>query len=105
MTTYRLTISARRHLDEILGYSVSKWGQRRGATYLRDIDRALRALANKERQAVPCEDYGDGLSFIRSGSHNIYLRYDAASDVYQVIGVLHQSMDPPRHLTAPENGE
>lgn len=105
MTGYRLTLTARRHLGDILDYSVAQWGQRRAAAYLRDIDRALKALANKQRQPAPCEDYGAGLSFIRAGSHNIYLRYDPASDIYLVIGVLHQSMDPPRHLTAPEKGE
>ncbi|MBX9747894.1 MAG: hypothetical protein K2X34_13395 [Hyphomonadaceae bacterium] len=42
---------------------------------------------------------------VASGSHTIYLRYDARSDIYEVIGVLHQSMDPPRHLSANDEQE
>jgi len=105
VTTYRLTITAKRHLDEILEYSLVHWGERRAEAYLRDIHQALDTLVRKELQARPCGQYGAGLSLIRSGSHNIFLQYDAASDVYEVIDVLHQSMDPRRHLKAPLKGE
>jgi len=105
VTAYRLTIAARRNLGEILDYSLDRWGERRAETYLRDIHGALNALCRGESNVQPCEHFGAGLSFIRSGSHNIYLRYDAKLDLYLVIGVLHQSMDPPRHLTAPDDGE
>ena len=105
MTAYRLTDTARRRLNEILDYSISRWGERRAEAYLRDIDQTLDALIRKKRRARPGEQYGAGLSFIRCGSHYIFLRYDAASDMYEVVDVLHQSMDLRRHLKAPPEGE
>lgn len=100
MSGYRLSAAAKRRLGEILEYSVSHWGQRRAEAYLRAIDQTLRALVSKKRRATPCEQYGAGLSFIRTGSHYIFLQYDAASNLYEVVDVLHQNMDLSHHLAA-----
>ena len=99
MTDYRFTLQAKRQLIGIWDYSVSRWGQRRAERYLKAINATVALVAAKKRQARTCEHYGRNLSFIRSGSHNIYLRYDAAADLYWVVGVLHQRMDQARHLT------
>jgi hypothetical protein len=37
-----------------------------------------------------------GLQFVRAESHNVYLRVSAG--VCEVIGVLHQRMEPSLHL-------
>jgi plasmid stabilization system protein ParE len=102
---YRLTITSRRRLDEILDYSMSRWGVARAEAYLRDIHLTLQAVSRKERRARVGERYGAGLSFIRSGSHYIFLRYDAVADLYDVVDVLHQSMDFRRHLKTSVEGE
>lgn len=105
MTAFRLTPQAKRHIAEILDYSIDAWGERRAEAYVREIIDTIEAVARKERQIRRCDQFGRGMRFVASGSHNIYLRYDARSDVYEVLGVLHQSMDPPRHLTANDEQE
>lgn len=72
MTNYRFTPQAKRQLIGIWDYSVSRWGQRRAERYLRAINTTVALVAAKKRQARTCEHYGPNLSFIRSGSHNIY---------------------------------
>src|SRR5688500_11771261 len=99
MTHYRFTPHAKRRLIEIWDYSVSRWGERRAERYLEAINEAIDLVVVKKRQARPCEQYGAGLSYVRSGSHNIYLHYDATEDMYRVIGVLHQRMDQARRLS------
>lgn len=105
MTGYRLTPQAKRHIAEILHYSIDAWGERRAVAYVREIAATMEAVTRNERQIRRCDQFGAGMRSVASGSHNIYLRYDAASDMYEVIGVLHQSMDPPRHLTANDEQE
>lgn len=102
MTDFRLTPRAKRHLIDIWDYSVGRWGERRAERYLRAIDDTIALVVAKERRPRLCGQYGPGMSYIRAGSHNIYLRYDAVADLYWVIGVLHQRMDQARHLPTPE---
>ncbi|WP_414731487.1 type II toxin-antitoxin system RelE/ParE family toxin [Vitreimonas sp.] len=74
MTGFRLTPHARRHVIEILEFSIAQWGERRADRYIQAIDAAIAAVARGEIKARDCEQYGAGLRFVRSGSHNIYLR-------------------------------
>lgn len=46
----------------------------------------------------PRPDERSDLSVIRSGSHHIYLALDAQHDVMQVVAILHQRMEPTRHI-------
>src|SRR5688572_31786847 len=96
--TIRFTPHAKLHLIEIWRYSQARWGDERASRYLRTLDDAIRAVALGKRKLRRCEQYGAGLHFLRTQSHNIYLRYDAAGGVLHVIGVLHKRMDPARHL-------
>jgi toxin ParE1/3/4 len=98
MTAIRYTPTAQRQLDEIWAYSMAHWGEARTNRYLMAIEEAIEAVASGRRRARPCADLWPRLKFVRSGSHNIYLRLDAAGDVLQVMAVLHQRMEPSRHL-------
>jgi|CXWL01.1.fsa_nt_gi plasmid stabilization system protein ParE len=98
MTGIRFTAPAKLHLSEIWKYSSKHWGQHRADRYLRALNETVALVASGKRRARPCEEILPGLQFVRSGSHNIYLRWDREADEVQVIGVLHQAMEPSRHL-------
>jgi toxin ParE1/3/4 len=105
MTSFRFTPEAKRHLSQIWRYSANAWGVRRADKNLKAINKAVADVAAKRRQARGCEEYGAGLLRIYSGSHAVYLRYEPQSEFFVVVGVLHQQMDPVRHLHEPEGGD
>jgi len=92
------TPRAKLHLLAIWDYSVEQWGERRTDDYLREINTTILNAANGRRILRPCDQYGAGMKSLRSGSHTIYLRYDAEADAFLVLGVLHQHLEPSRHL-------
>lgn len=98
MSGVRFTPQTRLQLNAIWRYSVRNWGERRADSYLRAIDDVIAAVASGEKQTRACEQYGHGLQSVRSGSHYVYLRHGSTADVFIVMGVLHQGMEPSRHL-------
>ena len=102
MTVLRFTPRARLQLMEIWHYSERRWGERRASAYLDAINTAIEQAAAGSRRTRSCTQYGDGLRTLKSGSHNVYLRFDQPANEVLIIGVLHQKMDPARHLTKDE---
>jgi toxin ParE1/3/4 len=84
VTGFRFTPEAKRHLSQIWRYSANAWGVRRADKYLRAINTAVTDVAAGRRQPRRCEEYGPGLQRIYSGSHAIYLRYEAQRDLFVV---------------------
>ena len=98
MSAYRFTPTAKERLAAIFRYSAAKFGERRAARYMGAIDEVVKPAAAGESVLRPCEHYGPGLHSVRSGSHVIFIRREA--DFLVVVGVLHQMMEPSRHLSA-----
>lgn len=95
MTGFRLTPEAKRHLSGIWAYSADLWGARRADKYLRAINETVKAVATGRKRARPCEEYGRGL-------RRDFPALKSKLDLYVVVGVLHQQMDPVRHLSERE---
>jgi toxin ParE1/3/4 len=98
MTGFSYTPEARLHLLEIWDYSAQRWSERQADRYLAAIEASIALVAEGKLRARPCLDLLPGLHFVRSGSHNVYLRWDHEADMVRILGVLHQRMEPSRHL-------
>ena len=94
----RYARAARRQIGAIWRYSLAQWGEKRAEDYVRAIDDVILAVAQGRRKASPCDDLAPGLMRSASGSHHIYFRLDQTKQVLHVVVVLHQRMDPSRHL-------
>lgn len=97
MAKYILSPQAQSSLQDIRDYTLENFGKQQTNTYLKMLQKHMKDLAatptrGKERDEIKAGYYS---SFI--GSHTIY--YRIADTHIDVIDVLHQSMEPMRHLT------
>ena len=96
MSTYRLTPAARRDLSRIWDYSEERWGLQQAEVYLRDLQTCLERLADDPRRGHPRDEVRPGYRSRAVGSHVVF--YVISDGGVDVIRVLHQRMDPDRHL-------
>ncbi len=112
MTAYRLSRTAESDIEEILRHTFNRYGHRQKNTY-RDIILAALDMIAEEPHRVGSWDRGSLMPGLRAfhlefaagragaASHCLYYEPAAPSEngggVY-VFRLLHQSMDPRRHL-------
>ncbi len=93
---HRLTPAAERDVEDIWRFTARQWSPVRANLYIRDFLAAFADLASGERVGslvLPEQEYYRLLV----GSHLILYRTSATR--IDVIRILHQSMDLPRHIT------
>ena len=93
---YRLTPAAEQDVEDIWRSTAKQWSPVRANLYIRDFLAAFADLASGDRvgsPVLPGQDYYRLLV----GSHLIL--YRASATRIDVIRILHQSMDLPRHVT------
>ncbi len=99
-----VTPRAEAALDDILAYTVDRWGEAQADAYVsRLLERVRRLAAGLPPHATPCaalmrgrrRDVGD-LRYCREGAHFLILR--ETPDTLQVIEIFHARMDIERHL-------
>lgn len=99
MAKYALTTEAQHSLEEIKAYSVERFGKKQTTLYLKGLRDRFGFLANNPRLGKERADIFSGWSCYSyfEGSHTIY--YEIVSPkLINIIDVLHQSMEPQRHL-------
>lgn len=96
MSTYRLTPAARRDLSRIWDYSEERWGLQQAEVYLRDLQTCLERLADDPRRGRPRDEVRPGYRSRAVGNHVVF--YVVSDGGVDVIRVLHQRMDPDRHV-------
>lgn len=96
MTTYRLTPAARLDLSEIWDYTQERWGAQQAEIYVREIQAAIERVADDPRRGRDRDDVAMGYRSYAIGSHAIFYRTRSAG--VDVIRILHQRMDPSRHV-------
>ena len=106
--TVRLTAAAEADFGEILRWTVSQFGERQARIYAATISAALNDLAADPEivGAKKRDDILKGLFTLhvarkrRKGRHFIMFRLQHAADcdVIEVLRLLHDAMDLPRHL-------
>lgn len=93
---YRLRPQAREDLAGIWDYTATAWSPERADAYIRLIVSALEAAVAGRKELRLLEETGAGYRKVIAGSHFAVLREDAGTLI--VVRVLHQRMDPSRHL-------
>lgn len=96
MANFRLSPNAARSLAAIDKYTTKNFGPQQTVRYLENILERLQFIANHPDTGNQREDIKVGYLSYFVGSHTIY--YRITKDEIEVIDVLHQSMEPKRHL-------
>lgn len=97
MPSYILSLQAQESLHQIRTYTLKNYGQQQTLTYLKMLRDGMRAAAQRpDAKGMARDDIKKGYYSVFVGKHTIYYRIrDTHIDI---IDVLHQSMDPMRHL-------
>ncbi|MCG7307907.1 type II toxin-antitoxin system RelE/ParE family toxin [Brachybacterium sp. ACRRE] len=96
MKRFRLTPAAQRDLSEIWDFTEDRWSASQAESYLRDIQNAIERLAADPDRGRPVDDIRQGYRRYGIGSHLVF--YVQRGDRIDVIRILHQRMNPGRHL-------
>jgi len=96
MTQYRLTPAAVADLSSIWDFTESRWDPGQADTYLAEIRAAIERIATDPERGRRCDEIREGYRHYSIGSHRIY--YLTTTETVDVIRILHQRMDPNRHL-------
>ncbi len=94
-TTWRLSRRAARDLDDIWDYTATRWDEEQAERYLRQIQQAIERIAASPDRGRRRDDIKAGYFSASTGAHLIFYR---VGDTLDVVRILHQRMDPARHL-------
>lgn len=93
MTSYVLSPKAKQEIAEIWLYTADNWGVDQADRYVHSLERDLEAAPMGSPLVQPIDQFW----CIRSGQHLcVFERRDDGT--IQVIRILHERMDVPRHL-------
>ena len=96
MSRYRLTPAAQRDLSTIWDFTQERWDARQAETYLNEIRATIERIADDPGRGRACDEIREGYRRYGIGSHLLF--YVESPDGVDVIRILHQRMDPTRHL-------
>jgi len=94
--SYRLTPAAQRDLSEIWDFTGERWDIRQAETYIDEIRAAIERVTEDPRRGHSCDEIRPGYRRYSIGSHLVF--YIETADSVDLIRILHQRMDPTRHL-------
>jgi toxin ParE1/3/4 len=92
----RLSPKAQADIDAIFDYTDAQWGWRQAEDYIRELRLALASLTEALNTSRSAKGVRRGYFVLRCGSHNVFFR--KTPDAILIIRILHQRMDPRRHL-------
>lgn len=92
---YRLSPRAQADLEEIWLYTFQTWSQEQSDNYVSGFVAAFDGLASGAKDGRPVK-IRDGYFKYAVGSHLVF--YKRSRNGIDVIRVLHQRVDPDRHL-------
>lgn len=96
MADFFLRPKARKDLEGVWSDAYDNWGEEQADNYIYDLDTAFQALAAKPEKGRPCDDIREGYRRYSVGRHIIF--YRATKKGIEIVRILHQRMDPNRHL-------
>lgn len=96
MSFYRLTPAAQRDLSSIWDLTHDRWDVRQAETYVNEIRAAIERIADDPGRGRACDEIREGYRRYSIGSHLVF--YLVTTEGVDVIRILHQRMDPTRHL-------
>ena len=93
---YQFTDKAERDLEGIIDYTVQEWGVSQANTYLDGLETRAQLLAENPDLGTARETLAEGLLSFPYESHILYYKKQAHGIV--IVRVLHQHIDPLKHL-------
>ncbi|GMA28974.1 type II toxin-antitoxin system RelE/ParE family toxin [Arenivirga flava] len=96
MTCYRFSPAARADLASIWDFSEERWGAHQAERYVVELRAAIERIAEDPERGRACDDIRAGYRRYAIGSHLIF--FIPTADGVDVIRILHQRMDPDRHV-------
>lgn len=96
MKAYRITPAAQRDLSEIWDFTQERWDADQAEKYIGEIRAAIERVAADPDRGRACDEIREGYRRYSIGSHLVF--YVETADTVDVIRILHQRMDPTRHL-------
>lgn len=96
MASYKLTKKADSDIDEIWEESTLRWGKRQTKEYLNKMERRFISLAENPNLGKKRFELSGAPMSYPSGRHVIF--YRKAEKGIEILRVLHDSMDFPRHI-------
>lgn len=94
---WTLSRRAEKDLAEIWLYSISQWSVEQADRYYNSVISALDGLSREHLSGGKAIISKHAYFYRRCGSHNIFYRRDGARIL--VVRILHQRMDPERHIS------
>ena len=93
MARIDVSLAARGDIDDIVGFSVERFGRKITDRYIAGLDSLLLRLEIYPELGAPFADVTPPLRAISYRSHKLYYDYDGS--VVTIIRLLHQSADVP----------
>jgi len=93
---FRLSLSAAKSIADIDAYTTESFGAKQAVRYLKNLLDRIEQLSEHPEHGKKRDELKVGYYSYFVGSHTIYYRLN--DDYLEVIDVLHQSMEPQRHL-------
>jgi toxin ParE1/3/4 len=93
---YWLAPRAKQDLKEILVYTERHWGKLQRGVYRDALRGGCETLGDNPRLGDAKNDLGAGLYSFPVEHHVLYYRIN--EDVVEIVRILHERMDPARHL-------
>jgi len=97
MTGFVLPPAAQADVAAIWDYSAARWGTARADDYVRAIRDACHGLAAGTKASRTADDIRAGYRKAAVGSHILFFRHTDRG-LIDIVRVLHQRMDPTRHI-------
>lgn len=92
MVQFKLSKEAKNDLRSIAIFTDNRWGREQRNLYIKQLDDAFFMLAQNPNLGISCDYIRDGYRKFPQGSHIIFYRCNAKSDIW-VVRILHKSMD------------
>lgn len=96
MKAYQLTPAAQQDLSEIWDFTEQRWDIAQAERYIGDIRAGIERIAADPERGSSCDEVRPGYRRYRVASHLVF--YRETPGTVDVIRILHQRMDPTRHL-------
>ena len=96
MASYILSLEAAKSIAEIDSYTAYQFGPKQAIRYLENLLECLEFIAEDPQRGLHRPELNTHYYSYFAGSHSIY--YRIVSEQIQVVDILHQSMEPSRHL-------
>lgn len=96
MTRFRLSPAAQRDLSQIWDFTEERWDAHQAETYVGEIRAAIERVADDPTRGRACDDLREGYRRYGIGRHLLF--FVERTHGIDVIRILHQRMDPTRHL-------